>query len=190
MITAEQLCIYTGCKPVDAQRFEKPISDALRQFEITDRHSIAAFLATITVESARLSKTEEDLYYRSAERLVMIYPRAFKTIADALPYVGNPKSLSVKLYGGYHGRGLIQLTWKRNYEKAAKELTYDYVNVPTLVSEPKHAALTAAWYWVDSGCDNAAQDGDMNEVTVLVNGPRKLHLAERVAAYDRIISRL
>lgn len=39
----------------------------------------------------------------------------------------------------YYGRGWVQLTWKYNYEKAAKELGIDCVNNPDLVMEVENA---------------------------------------------------
>ena len=154
------------------------------RFDICSLQRQAAFLATVAVESAHLGKMEEDLYYKDPARLARIYPRAFKNAAAAVPYVRNPQGLSELLYKGHHGRGLIQLTWRRNYERAGEALGYDYVGNPALVAEPKHAALTAAWYWHDAKCNDPADRGDMTEVTRRVNGPALMHLAERKAQYE------
>lgn len=179
MMTAEQLAKATGASVANAQRFHKPLLAAMEQFKINTPLRIAAFLATVSVESARLTVTEEDLYYRDAARLARIYPRAFKTPAEASAYVANSKKLGQLLYQGYWGRGLIQLTWKANYQKAAAALGNDYVKNPELVAGAVHAALTAAWYWETNGCNTAADKGDMREVTRLVNGQALMHLAER-----------
>lgn len=166
--------------PEHALQHADTLNDAMERFFILDtERRVAAFLATVAVESAYLSATEENLNYRSAERLVKIYPRAFKTIEQAQPYTRNPEGLSQKLYAGYHGRGLVQLSWRENYERAGDALGYDYVGAPTLVTQPKHAALTAAWFWHEHGCNELADDGDMDEITRRVNGPARLHLEER-----------
>lgn len=39
----------------------------------------------------------------------------------------------------YYGRGFVQLTWKRNYERAQKELAIDCVAHPELVMQPQYA---------------------------------------------------
>lgn len=183
MMTVEQLAKATSASLVNAQRFHKPLLAAMAQFKINTPVRIAAFLATVSVESARLTVTEEDLYYRDAARLAHIYPRAFKTPVDASAYVANPKKLGQLLYQGYWGRGLIQLTWKTNYRKAATALGHEYVKTPELVASVAHAALTAAWYWQTNGCNEAADKEDMREVTRRVNGPALMHLVERTAQF-------
>ena len=156
----------------------------MTRFDICSLQRQAAFLATVAVESAHMGKMEEDLYYKDPARLARIYPRAFKDAAAATPYARNPKGLGDLLYKGYWGRGHLGLTWRRNYERASEALGYDYVGNPALVAEPKHAALTAAWYWHDAKCNEPADKGDMAEVTRRVNGPALMHLAERKAQYE------
>ena len=50
---------------------------------------------------------------------------------------GRPDPKTGKVY---YGRGYVQLTWKFNYEKASRELGFDFVNNPDLVMVPEHAA--------------------------------------------------
>lgn len=183
-LTVPQIASYTQAPSAKAQTFQQPLNDAMTRFEINTPKRVAAFLATVSVESARLTKVEEDLYYKSAERLCNIYPRAFRSPRDAQPYVRNPRELSLLLYSGYHGRGLIGLTWQANYKRAGEALGYDYVAEPKLVCDPMHAALTAAWFWHDANCNESADKADMNEVTRRVNGPRRMHLVERVTLFD------
>lgn len=182
--TIEQLAAATSSPYGNAKVYHQHLLDGMTRFNIDSLHRQAAFLATVSVESAHLSAVEEGLYYRDAARLARIYPRAFKDAKAAEPYTHNPKGLSELLYKGYSGRGLIQLTWRRNYERAGEALGYDYVGNPSLVAEPKHAALTAAWYWYDAKCNDPADRGDMTEVTRRVNGPALMHLAERKAQYE------
>lgn len=182
-MNVEQLAAATGATIANAQRFLKPLLAAMERFQINTPVRRAAFLATVSVESARLTTTEEGLYYRDAHRLARIYPRAFKTPAEASKYVANPKELGQLLYQGYWGRGLIQLTWKDNYKKAGDALGFDYVKNPDLVAQPVHAALTAAWYWQTNGCNEAADKEDMRAVTRLVNGPALMHLDDRIAQF-------
>lgn len=182
--TVEQLAAATSAPYGNAQLHHRHLQDAMSRFNIDSLQRQAAFLATVSVESQQLSKMEEGLYYKDPERLARIYPRVFKSAAAAAPYARNPKGLGDLLYKGYCGRGHLGLTWRRNYERASEALGYDYVGNPSLVAEPKHAALTAAWYWHDAKCNDPADRGDMTEVTRRVNGPALMHLAERKHQYE------
>ena len=182
--TVEQLAAATSAPYGNAKVHHPHLGAAMCRFDISSLQRQAAFLATVSVESQQLTKTEEGLYYKDPARLARIYPRAFRSAADAEPYARNPKGLGDLLYKGYWGRGHLGLTWRRNYERASEALGYDYVGNPALVAEPKHAALTAAWYWHDAKCNDPADKGDMTEVTRRVNGPALMHLAERKAQYE------
>lgn len=182
--TVDQLAAATTAPYGNAKQYHPHLLAAMAQFDITSLQRQAAFLATVAVESQNLTKMEESLYYKDATRLAAIYPRAFKNAIVALPYTRNPQGLSELLYKNYHGRGMLGLTWRRNYERAGEALGYDYVGDPSMVAEPKHAALTAAWYWHDAKCNDPADKGDMTEVTRRVNGPALMHLAERKAQYE------
>ena len=182
--TVDQLAAATSAPYGNAKVHHPHLEAAMCRFDIDSLQRQAAFLATVAVESQQLTKTEESLYYKDPARLARIYPRAFKNAAAAVPYARNPQGLSELLYKGHHGRGLIQLTWRRNYERASEALGFDYVGNPALVAEPKHAALTAAWFWHDAKCNDPADKGDMTEVTRRVNGPALMHLAERKAQYE------
>ena len=182
--TVEQLAAATSAPYGNAKVHHPHLEAAMGRFNIDSLQRQAAFLATVSVESQQLSKMEEGLYYKDAARLARIYPRAFKSAADAEPYARNPKGLGDLLYKGYWGRGHLGLTWRRNYERAGEALGCDYVGNPAMVAEPKHAALTAAWYWHDAKCNDPADKGDMTEVTRRVNGPALMHLAERKHQYE------
>lgn len=183
-ITREYLMKATGCNTANADKFLSPLNEAMERFEIDNDKRIAAFMATIAIESAHLTAVEEGLYYSSPERLALIFRRAFKDADAAAAYAKNPKGLSQKLYEGFHGRGLIQLTWERNYKAAGEALGVDFVSSPQKLAEPLYAALTAGWFWKANGCNEAADQGDMDKVTRIVNGPARLHLKERTAQYE------
>lgn len=182
---ARTLAQCTNANLENAQLYAQPISSAMDRFSIDTPTRQAAFLATISVESARLSTVEESLYYKDAARLASIYPRAFKNATEAQPYTRNPQALGKLLYGGYWGRGLIQLTWEKNYRAAGAALGFDYIKQPSLVLEPQHAALTAGWFWDTNNCNGPADSGDMRGVTLRVNGKALMHLAERTMQYEK-----
>lgn len=180
---AQTIARCTGATAALASEFAQPLTDAMAQFEINTPRRQAAFLATVAVECENLSQMEEDLYYTDAARLAELYPRAFQNANAALPFVRNSSGLGKLLYGGYWGRGCTGLTWLKNYQGASKATGFDYVSQPGLVRVPKHAALTAGWFWDANNCNAVADQGDMRGVTLRVNGPALLKLAERTSLY-------
>lgn len=187
IMDAATLADCTEAQMSDAIRFAEPITLAMEAFEINNQRRQSAFLATISIETSRLKKLEEGLYYKDPARLAMIYPRVFKNASEASPYARNPDALSQLLYGGYHGRGCMMLTWEKNYKAASDALAFDYLDHPELLLEIEHATLTAAWFWKTNGCNEAADRGDMKAVTRIVNGPALMHLSERTELYNKAL---
>lgn len=177
----------TGATSENAAKYAYWLTFVMEGRQITTVRRQAAFLATLAVESGNLSDTEEDLYYKDAARLAKLYPRAFASAAQATPYTRNPEALGQLLYGGYWGRGLIQLTWKENYKKAGDALGVDLINQPELVAQPEYAVKTAGWFWDDKNCNAPADEGDMRGVTLRVNGKALLHLDRRIEQYTKAL---
>ena len=179
MITLQYLEDATTSNKANAQTYLEGINAAITQFDINTHNRLSAFLATVAIESAHLSTVEEGLFYSNAARLASIFHRAFINEEAALPFVRNSSALDQKLYGGFHGRGLIQLTWEANYAACSKALGVDFIANPRYLCQPMYAALSAGWFWATHGCNEAADSGDMSLVTLHVNGPAKLALKER-----------
>ena len=177
-LTVLQIARATGAALPQAELHQPHLNAAMAQFSITTPARIAAFLANVSIETARLKSMQEDLFYRDPVRLAKIYPRAFLSPTAAIPFVKNSKALGDKLYQGFFGRGTLMLTWLRNYKAASAALGYDYVSDPDLVVQPKHAALTAAWFFSTNGCNTAADALNIGDVRLRINGPARLHLAE------------
>lgn len=185
IMNVDSLSQATGALKSNAQKYLNPLIESMERYSIDSKTEKAAYLATLTVESMNLSKVEESLYYRDAAYIMSLYPRAFKTLAQAKPYERNHAGMSKLLYQGYHGRGLIQITWKDNYRDAGEALGFDYLSNPDLLLQPWHAAMTAGWFWTTNNIGPAARRGDMDTVTLKVNGPRRLHLQERKQAFAK-----
>jgi len=87
----------------------------------------------------------------------------------------------------YYGRGLVQLTWDYNYQKAEKELGVPFYSNPDLALEPKHAAdimvkgMTEGWFTGKKLSDylNAGTTDYVNARRI-INGTDK---AKAIAAY-------
>jgi len=78
------------------------------------------------------------------------------------------------------GRGIIQLTGRENYTKAAAELKVDIVNNPSLVGEsPELTVETGFLFFKNRSLWNLCQENNFDEVTRRVNGDRMLHKQDR-----------
>lgn len=71
---------------------------------------------------------------------------------------------------GFYGRGLIQLTWEKNYREYGDALGIDLVGNPDLLLDHETSARVLAHYFRTRGVAKAANDGDWRRVRLLVNG--------------------
>lgn len=124
----------------------------MREYHITTPNRMAAFIATIGHESGRLRYTEE--------------------IASGEAYEGRMDLGNIYQGDGvrFKGRGLIQLTGRRNYELISKYYDIDFVSEPDLLSIPEYAVMSACWYWARRKLNKLADQGNFREVTRRVNG--------------------
>jgi len=143
----------------------------------------AAFLGQAGHESGNFTKLEEGLSY-AADRLMKIWPKRFPTMEIANKYARNPKALANFVYANrmgnrdeasgdgfrFRGAGWLQLTGHDNFYHASKGCGFDYVMNPELVRTPKHAALTAGWFWATHDCNRLAEAGDWVALTKKING--------------------
>jgi putative chitinase len=171
-ITSEQL-VKLGAKREDAYlKYGEELFNTMEMFKINTPERISHFLSQVYHESIHLSKVNEGLSY-SAERLCKVYKDKFRTLEEARPYARNSKELSMRLYDGYHGRGLIQLTHKYNYKDCGDFLGVDFVSNPQLLEEPKYACLSAGWFWHTKKLNSKADIGGVamvRSITRTVNG--------------------
>jgi len=125
---------------------------------IKDPLRAAAFVATIEAESGT-GLVERGYNKQSA---IEKFPNK-ATALEALPDNASGDDIFDVVYGGrygntepndgskYKGRGLIQLTFKGNYEDVGNALGLDLVNNPELVNDPKHAVAVAMTYFTLPG---------------------------------------
>jgi predicted chitinase len=77
-------------------------------------------------------------------------------------------------YGGFPGRGLIQLTYKSNYEAYGEFVNEDFTSSEDKkrkLEEDPHAANSAGWYWSKfAKLNDAAQKNDFIFIVRIVNG--------------------
>ncbi len=194
------------------------ISQSAHRYQIdANPRRLAAWLATIAHESARLTRTVENLNY-SAEGLAQTWPSryakststlvvhadgGFVPNATAIRIARRPEDIANMTYAGrlgngtagsgdgwrYRGRGLIQITGRANYAQSGAELGLDLINKPEQLEQPHYAALSAAEWWHRHGCNQLADTGDLAAITRRVNGGLT-GLDDRVKLYSAALTYL
>ncbi|ACV50034.1 putative lysis protein [Delftia phage PhiW-14] len=153
------------------------VNGTLVKYQITDKWEVCAFLANIVHESGGLRFFVESLNY-SADRLLVVFPKYFKTPAEAQAYNRQPEKIANRVYASrmgngdeksgdgwkYRGRGAIQLTGKTNYTN------FGAVNTPDSVATMPKAIESAGWFWNNRGIKSIAKKQDIAAVTRAVNG--------------------
>lgn len=196
--------VACGIAPTQARAFAGPLDQAFRKFGITTKPRIAAFIAQAAHESARFTRLEESLFYRTPERIRAIWPARFSSVAEAAQFCRNPEALANRVYSNrlgngdessgdgwkYRGRGLFQITGRTNYKVASDALGANYLHAPTLVAHPVDACLTAGWYWTSVHGNALADAGLIDELTRKINGPGMVGADDRRSLYDDALQAL
>jgi len=64
----------------------------------------------------------------------------------------------------------MQLTGRKNYQKASEALDVDFVGNPDLAKDPKYAFATAGWFWDSKNLNHDADKSDIDAVSQTING--------------------
>lgn len=176
MITEAELTqLMPGARAGDVARFTPAINTVLEQYDIGTLARMAAFLATVAVETGQLRYLEE-IWGPTRAQLRYDPPGSLAV------RLGNTQIGDGKLF---RGRGLLMLTGRDNYARASETLGYDLISDPYIVaSDPDWAAATAGWFWVTNGLNVVADTEDIHAVTVAVNGGTN-GLEDRTWFYER-----
>lgn len=151
----------------------------------TNYRRVAMFLAQNLFESNYLKATEENLNY-SVEGLLKVFPKYFKTKAEAEAYARQPQKIANRVYANrmgngneasgdgwkYRGRAYIQLTGRYNYEQFNKYdlCTKDVINEPEYVSKYPLCQIASMWFWERNNINYWADIDDVSKCTRLING--------------------
>lgn len=152
----------------------------MTKYEIDTPQRIGAFIAEIGEESGNLQYTTEiasGTNYEGRENLGNLYP-------------GDGRK--------YKGRGLIQITGRKNYRNCSIGMFGDdrLEATPELLSTPQNAVESACWFWhvrgINEVCDHAEDwikpgahhYSKFQWITILINGGLN-HYDERLANYNR-----
>ena len=192
-MTSEQL----SALGIDSKWLE-PLEEAFAKYDISTPKRQAAFIGQCAHESGNFKILQENLNY-SAEGLMKTWPSRFATKEVADQYARNPAKIAGKVYNGrlgntseeeaskYLGRGLIQLTGKENYANCGLAIGVDLLANPTLLLEPRYAAMSASWFWNKKGLNALADAGDYETMTKRINGGL-IGLDDRKAKIAKAIS--
>ncbi len=170
-ITLDQLRALCATAP-DArlQALCAPLNDAFAEFAIDTPARQSAFLAQVTHESACFHYLRE--------------------IASGDAYEGNLHLGNIEPGDGrrFKGRGLIQITGRKNYRLCGEALGLDLLATPEMLERPAEACRSAGWFWrVGAGLNlsararqhgvpeyvdlnDLADKGDFEGITLAING--------------------
>lgn len=132
---------------------------------ITSPAELANLMGQTAVESAGFTRTHEDFRYRSADRAMSVVgqlrQRHTRDEVAAVLAARDPEATANLFYDGrsdlgnttpgdgwrFHGRGVIQLTGRANYETYGRLVGVDLIEHPELAADPEVSADVAVAYW-------------------------------------------
>ncbi|WP_039028982.1 glycoside hydrolase family 19 protein [Leclercia adecarboxylata] len=182
-----------------AARWYTHIDAAMKEFGITAVNDQAMFIAQLGHESAGFTSLVENFNYsvdglkKTFGKRLTPYQCEMLGRVDGKQTARQPQIANL-VYGGrmgniaegdgwkYRGRGLLQITGRENYSKCGTALKLDLVSTPELLEQERHAARSAAWFFVLRGC--LLYSGDIVRVTQIINGGQN-GLADRKVRYSR-----
>jgi putative chitinase len=179
-------------------KWEIPLNQTFVKYDINNNKRQAAFIGQCAHESGNFKTLEENLHYK-AESLMKVWPSRFPDMDTANKFANNPEKIANKVYSGrmgntedgdgwkYHGRGLIQLTGKENYERCGSSIGVDLVGNPNLLLDPQYAALSAGWFWNKHGLNELADAQEHGIITKRINGGT-LGLDDRILKTTKALS--
>ena len=177
------------------EKWLDPLNQTFAKYDINTALRQAAFIGQCQHESNNFRTLEENLHY-SADGLMRTWPSRFPSADVAQQYANNPEKIANKVYAGrmgnteegdgwkFHGRGLIQLTGRENYDNCGKGIGAVLADKPQLLVEPYYACMSAGWFWNKKGLNDLADKRDYPEMTKRINGGL-LGLADRIAKIDK-----
>lgn len=190
-----------------------PTVRAMVRWGIDTFREVASFLANIGVESAGLTRLEENLNY-SAKRMAEVWPGRFalnprapmrdrqpNALAKSLAH--NPEKLANHVYANrmgngppasgdgwrHRGFGPKQVTGKDNQSALGEALGIPLAQVPAYLRTKEGGMMGAGWFWKTNDLDAKAATPGMEDDRRTINGGLN-GLAEVDAIFDRLVDEL
>jgi predicted chitinase len=147
-LSIKELClIYSKSKRQTCEQYLPLLNSTFKAYGITSCMRKAHFLAQIGHESGELRYSAEQLAKGKTES---------------------------KLYHGYKGRGLIQITWRKGYMAYGKAVHHDFLDQNKVqLEQPEWAADSAGWFWTKGPSGDLNSLADVNDflaITAKING--------------------
>ncbi|MBR2239965.1 MAG: glycoside hydrolase family 19 protein [Bacilli bacterium] len=185
LLTIDQLYnINNNLNKADCEYYINALNRVLPLYGINTPLRLAHFLAQVLHESGHLKYKSENLNY-SAQALLKVFPKYFKTTADANAYARQPVKIANRVYANrmgngneasgegwkYRGRGLLQITGRSNYEQCGKYINSDLMHYPdSILGDPDLNVKVACWYWTTRNLNQFADNDDIVTITKKING--------------------
>jgi putative chitinase len=190
-LTSSIVAAACGATSARAEQMLQSLQVTCDRFLINTLLRVAAFLAQVGHESSGLQATAESFNYS-----VAALPQTFRKITPAVaailgrqpgesivPIARQQKIANIAYasqYGNgdsssgdgwaFRGSGLIQLTFRGNFEACSDDLNLDLITNPDRVrTDDTIAALVSGWFWAKNGCNTLADDGSFDSITRRIN---------------------
>jgi putative chitinase len=146
-----QKCFRNASKQA-VLRYVGELNLRLQQFPVNTPQRLCMFLAQLGHESGELLYCEE--------------------IASGSAYEGRLDLGNTQPGDGrkYKGRGLIQLTGKKNYTLAGLAMDLPLLENPELLLTPANAVLVSFWFFENNNLWSICDSGDFKKLTRRING--------------------
>jgi putative chitinase len=172
--------------------------DILPNFGVNTPKKIAHFLSQIGHESGGLKIAVEDMDY-SAKRLMVVWPKRFKTLEKAKEYAHNPQKLANFVYANrmgngntasgdgfrFRGRGLLQLTGRSMYRGVGQAADLQLEEHPEIAEHADHALQIAGGAWKFDKVDQLSENASVEAYTKRINGALT-NLADRKKRFAKV----
>jgi putative chitinase len=153
---------------------------------ITSPAELSNLMGQTSVESAGFTRTHEDFRYRSADRALSVVgqlrQRHTRDEVASVLAARDPEATANLFYDGrtdlgntvpgdgwrFHGRGVIQLTGRANYETYGRLVSVDLIEHPERAADPEVSAAVAVAYWQERL--KHVDRSDVEAVTRRING--------------------
>lgn len=159
-------------------------ADEFDEAGINTRIRLAHFLTQVMTETGGLTRLDENMNY-SYETLLRVFSRKIVTEQQAKAIAGDPIKVANWVYGNrlgnrgrhtndgynYRGSGFVQLTGRWNFRNLGNELKLPLEDHPELARQAREGLLAAIAYWRSRDINRVADENDLRQVRILVNGP-------------------
>ena len=205
LIPGLDAALAAACPQADQSKWLQALNDEFVTGDLTSPRRVAAALGQFSVEAGpALSEVIENLYYTHARHIVEVFPNEFPTEEASEAFVGNPKALANRAYANkegngdeasgdgylFRGRGLIQVTGRREYERFGATLGMSAEDAAAFCETPEGAVASAIWYWNAYDLSPMADAWRLTAITRAVNGAAERGLQDRIAAANAALAAL